>query len=100
LAFLVAKTAIEKGHDVTMFLAGDGVELLRREALESVEGVGTGKLGEHVDAVTKGGATPFVSGMSCQARGIGEEDLEGRAEMAMPAVLVSHVMDADRVLVY
>jgi predicted peroxiredoxin len=100
LAFLVAKTATDEGHDVTMFLAGDGVELLRREALDSVEGVGTGKLGEHIEALTNGGATLFASGMSCKARGIGEEDLEGRAEMAMPAVLVAHVMEADRVLVY
>jgi len=28
LGFLVAKTAIEEGHTVTLFLAGDAVKLL------------------------------------------------------------------------
>jgi uncharacterized protein len=29
LAFLVAKAAVEEGHDVSLFLAGDSVQLLR-----------------------------------------------------------------------
>ena len=29
LGFLMAKTAIEEGHSVTMFLAGDAVQLFR-----------------------------------------------------------------------
>src|SRR5687768_4219778 len=29
LAFLVARTALEEGHSVTLFLAGDAVQLLR-----------------------------------------------------------------------
>lgn len=100
LAFLVAKTAVAEGHDVSMFLAGDGVSLLRQEALDTVEGAGTGKLGEHHQALADAAAPIFVSGMSCKARGITEEDLGGRAEMAMPDVLVRLTVDSDRVLVY
>jgi uncharacterized protein len=83
-----------------LFLAGDGVSLLRQDALDTVEGAGTGKLGEHHQALADAAAPIFVSGMSCKARGITEEDLGGRAEMAMPDVLVRLTVDSDRVLVY
>ena len=55
LAFLVARTAVEQGHAVSMFLAGDAVQLLRDTTLDSVSGVGTGKLREHFDIIVKGG---------------------------------------------
>jgi predicted peroxiredoxin len=100
LAFLVAKTAVSEGHEVSMFLAGDGVSLLRQDSLDSVEGVGTGRLGEHFQAIAGADVPVFASGMSCQARGISEGDLGGRAKMAMPDVLVRLVTDSDRVLVY
>lgn len=100
LAFLVAKTAVAEGHDVSMFLAGDAVSLLRQETLDSVEGLGTGRVGEHFQAIAGAGVPVFASGMSCKARGISEDDLGGRAEMAMPDVLVRLVADSDRVLVY
>ena len=35
LAFLMAKTGLEEGHTVTMFLAGDAVTLLRTESVRS-----------------------------------------------------------------
>ena len=43
LAFLVAKSAIDEGHTVTLFLAGDAVLLLRDSVLDTVSGVGTGR---------------------------------------------------------
>ncbi|TDG27208.1 hypothetical protein E2C05_23635, partial [Paracraurococcus ruber] len=54
LAFLVAATALKNGHKVDLFLAGDGVALLTREALASVEGVGTGRLMRPVRGWTAG----------------------------------------------
>jgi predicted peroxiredoxin len=77
LAFLVARTAIEQGHAVSIFLAGDAVQLLRDATLDAVAGVGTGKLREHYDAIVKGGGRFYLSGMSSSARGIGELDLKG-----------------------
>ena len=44
LAFLVAKAALDGGHEVSLFLAGDGVQLLRDATLDAVHGVGTGSL--------------------------------------------------------
>jgi predicted peroxiredoxin len=46
LGFLVAKTAAEEGHEVSLFLAGDAVQLLRQPVLDSLVGLGTGSLRE------------------------------------------------------
>jgi uncharacterized protein len=69
LAFLVARTAIEEGHTINMFLAGDAVQLIRDGVLESLIGLGTGKLKDHFDVIVKSGATIYLSGMSAQGRG-------------------------------
>jgi|SRR5688572_21509728 len=101
LAFLVAKTAIDEGHTVVLFLAGDGVQLFRNDVLDTLTGLGTGKLRDHFDAIVKGGGKFYLSGMSSKARGLTEEILMGRpAEFAMPNVLVRLTLECDRVLVY
>ena len=101
LAFLVARTAIEQGHTVSIFLAGDAVQLLRETTLDSITGVGTGRLREHYDAIVKGGGKFYLSGMSSAARGVGEGDLKGRpAELAPPAVLLKLALDHDRMFTY
>lgn len=101
LAFLVARAAIEEGHEVSMFLAGDATQLLRDAVLDSLTGLGTGSLRESYDAVVAGGARLYASGMSSKARGLGEGDLEGKpVELAMPAKLVQLALAADRVLTY
>ena len=97
LGFLVGRAAAEEGHEVTLFLAGDAVQLLREPVLDSLVGLGTGSLRESYDALRDAGATIYVSGMSSKARGF---DPAGVAEPAMPAKLVELVMDADRVLTY
>jgi len=101
LAFLVAKSAVEEGHTVSLFLAGDAVTLLKDENLKSVTGLGTGKLEEHFNALLQKGSRFYLSGMSSKARGMSEQDLAGKsAEFAMPNVLVRLAADADRVLTY
>jgi len=101
LGFLVAKAAVEEGHEVSMFLAGDGVQLLRDAVLDSLSGLGTGSLRESYDAVVASGARLYASGMSSKARGVGQGDLEGKpVELAMPNRLVQLAVDADRVLTY
>jgi predicted peroxiredoxin len=101
LAFLVAATALKGGHAVDLFLAGDGVGLLTAEALASVEGRGTGRLGAHYEAIVAGGGRFYLSGMSARARGLDETLLEGKpAEFAMPEVLVRLAAGAEVVLSY
>jgi predicted peroxiredoxin len=101
LGFLVAKTAVEEGHDVTLFLAGDAVQLLREAVLDTLSGLGTGSLRDSYDALAGGGARFYLSGMSSKARGLLEADLDGKpAEFAMPSTLIRLVLDHDRVLTY
>jgi predicted peroxiredoxin len=89
LAFLVARTAADEGHEVSMFLAGDAVYLLKAEVAEGLQGIGTGSLAEHTAAVVESGVTVFCSGMSAKARGVSDEDLAATsATRAMPTKLV------------
>ena len=101
LGFLVAKTALAEGHTVTLFLAGDAVTLLRNAELDKVEGLGTGKLREHYEAIVKGGGRFFLSMMSSKARGITDADIQGKpAEFAPPTKLVQLAADSDRMFTY
>jgi predicted peroxiredoxin len=101
LGLLVAKTAIEEGHEVSLFLGGDGVQLVRDAVLNSLQGVGTGNAREHFDAVVSGGGRFYVSGLSSKARGVTEKDLEGKnAEMVMPKELVRLAFENDRMFTY
>ena len=69
LGFLVAKAAIDEGHEASLFLAGDAVQLIREPVLDSLQGLGTGSLRENFDAIVSGGGRFFLSGMSSKARG-------------------------------
>jgi len=101
LSFLVAKSAIEEGHTVTIFLAGDAVTLLKDDTLDTLVGLGTGKLKDHYSFLSQNGARFFLSGMSSKARGMSEADLVGKpAEFAMPTVLVRLAAEADKVFTY
>ena len=101
LAFLVAKTSIEEGHTVNLFLAGDAVKLLQDATLNTLIGLGTGKLREHFDAIVKGGGKFYLSGNSSKARGMTPADLNGKpAEFALPTVLVKLAAESDKVFIY
>ena len=101
LAFLVARTAVEEGHAVTLFLAGDAVQLLRDETLDQLSGLGTGKLREHYDVIVKSGARLYLSGMSSKARGAGETVTKGKpVELAPPSTLLKLALEHDRMFTY
>ncbi len=101
LGFLVGKAAVDDGHEVAFFLAGDAVQLLRDVVLDHLVGLGTGSLRESYDALAAAGVRFYVSGMSSKARGVAEADLEGKpAEFAMPKRLVQLAFEADRALTY
>lgn len=101
LGFLVAKTALAEGYSVSLFLAGDAVTLLRDADLNKVQGLGTGSLREHFDAIVKAGGKFYLSGNSSKARGVTEADLGGKpAEFALPNVLVRLAAESDRMFTY
>jgi predicted peroxiredoxin len=101
LGLLVAKTALDEGHSVTLFLAGDAAQLIRDPVIDSLAGLGTGRLREHFDALVAGGARFYISGLSAKSRGVSDADLAGKpAEFAMPNVLVRLSLDHDRMFSY
>jgi uncharacterized protein len=101
LAFAVAKAALDEGHRVSIFLAGDAVQLIREEVLNVLTGLGTGKLRESYDALAAGGARFYLSGGSSQARGVSEQDIAGKpAEFAGPPQLVRLSLEHDRLFTY
>jgi predicted peroxiredoxin len=66
LAFLVAKTALAEGHEVTVFMAGEGVQPLRPSTIDA--GVSIGSLREHAEAVLAGDGKLCASRLSSEAR--------------------------------
>jgi predicted peroxiredoxin len=101
LAFFVARAALEEGHAVALFLAGDAVQLFRPAVLDGLHGLGTGSLREHHDALVAGGARFYLSGLSAKSRGMGDADIAGRpAEFGAPKTLVRLTMECDKVLCY
>ncbi len=101
LGLLVALTAEKNDHKVTLFLAGDGVQILNCKKAGEIVGQGTGDLYEHLQNLKSSKITIYVSGMSAKSRGYDEKLLEGyTAEFVMPDVLVEESIKADSVLCY
>jgi len=101
LGLLVALTAEKNDHKVTLFLAGDGVQILDCQKAGEIVGQGTGDLYEHLQNLKKSKVTIYVSGMSAKSRGYDEKLLDGySAEFVMPDVLIEESIKADSVLCY
>ena len=101
LGLLVALTAENNDHKVTLFLAGDGVQILNCKKAGEIVGQGTGDLYEHLQNLKNSKITIYVSGMSAKSRGYDEKLLDGyTAEFVMPDVLVEESIKADSVLCY
>ena len=101
LGLLVALTAEKNDHNVTLFLAGDGVQILNCKKAGEIIGQGTGDLYEHLQNLKSSKITIYVSGMSAKSRGYDEKLLDGyTAEFVMPDVLVEESIKADSVLCY
>lgn len=101
LGFHVAKAAIEEGHDVTLFLAGDGVQLMRDGAIEHLNGLGTGNMKSIFETIAGKNVKIYLSGMSSKSRGLTEAELEGKNyEFAGPPRFVQLAVEHDRMFSY
>jgi uncharacterized protein len=101
LAFLIARTAATEGHDVTLFLAGDAVNLLRDSTMDATVGVGLGSVRDHYTAFAEAGGRVMASGMSSKARDISADSIGGKpVELVAPPRLVQLIVESDRVVTY
>jgi uncharacterized protein len=101
LAFFVARAVLEEGHQLVLFVAGDGVHLLTSDSAATVEGLGTGKLSDHFEAINAATAEIYFSGMSAKARNIAPDDIVLRgARPGMPNTLVQLIAQSDKVINY
>jgi uncharacterized protein len=101
LGFLVARAAVQQGHTVALFLAGDAAQLLRDGVLDSLAGLGTGRLRELYDDLAAAGVRIYVSAASSRARSVTEADLAGKpAEFASPEMLVRLALESDHMFTY
>ena len=101
LAFLIARTAKEAGHDVSMILVGEAVYLMKDDVLASVAGVGVGSLKAQFEAVRGYNMPIYVSQMSSKGRGVTDLDLRGKnATFVLPPKLVELAVQSDTVLTY
>ena len=100
LGFHVAKAAIEEGHEVTMFLAGPGVHLMRKGVIDHMRGLGTANLREVYDVIIANG-TKFYLGTSSKTGSLTEAELEGKNyEFATPKQLVQLAIEHYRMFNY
>ena len=77
------------------------VSLIRKPVLENLVGLGTGVLKEHFDVLLKAKVPIYVSAMSCEIRGVTEDDLKNANSMkVLPKTLLSLSLEADRTFVY
>lgn len=95
LGCLIALTATQEGHAVSVVFVGDGVHLLAPEH-GALEGQGTGKIADHLSGLMASDAVLYVSQKSAEARGYGTLG----AEPILPPKLVALAAAADTVMSY
>ena len=101
LGLAITLAAEKKGHEVTLFLAADGVNILNCKSAGQIVGQGTGDLFEHLENLKNTNVTILVSRKSAEARGYDETLLDGyKAEFAMPDQLIEESIKSDSVLCY
>ncbi len=101
LGLLIALTAEKNDHKVTLFLDGDGVNILNCKKPGEIVGQGTGDLYEHLENLKNSKIIIYVSGISAKSRGYDETLLNGyKAEFVTPDILVEESIKADSILCY
>ena len=101
LGLLAVLAAENEGHQVTLFLDGNGITILNCKTAVEIVSRGSGDLYAHLENLKNSNVTIYVSEMSAKSRGYDETLLHGyNAEFAMPNVLIEESIKADSVLCY
>lgn len=102
IAFFVARAVLEEGHQLVLSVAGDGVHLLTAESASSIEGLVSGKLADHFEAINAATTGEiYLSGMSAKARNTPPDNIVLRGAMpGNPNKLVQLIAECDEVISY
>ena len=101
LGFMLARTAVEEGHEVSIFLNADAVSLVRQPVLDNLVGLGTGSLKEHFNVLNNANVPIYVSAIACEIRGVTQKDLDiNKCRKVLPKTLFTLSLNADRTFVY
>ena len=94
---MLAWTDVEEGYEVQVFLYAEAVNLIKKPVLDSLVGLGTGKLSEHFDILMHAKVPIYVSAISFEIRGVTEKNLkETNSIKVFPKTLLNLSLQADR----
>ncbi|MDA7814049.1 DsrE family protein [Candidatus Pelagibacter sp.] len=97
----IASMAAEAGHEVSIFLAGNAVSLMKTEIVDNMSAIGVGKLSDFIKIVKDKGIKIHLSTGNCKARGITEDDvIDKNGVMSGPPGLLKLTEEAEKILSY
>ncbi len=91
----LAESALKKGHEVVIWLSGNGVTLVKKNQKKFKD---YSHLEEKVRDLIKNGVKVAACEACCEARGIHQEDLIDGVEFYSMDWFMAKVAEADRVL--
>jgi len=97
--FLHGDALSKAGHEVQIFLLGEGVSLMRKSVANAVVPVGWPPLSEVLNKIVTKKIPIYACGACSRARGVTEADLaEYAARFGNPKIFVSLIEWADKVI--
>lgn len=96
LGVLAAKQAMDQGHEVTVWLQGEGAVLANKNVYPSVVGVNMPPLKDAMDALVANGVPMWVCKACGEARDVTSSNWVATAEYRGMGDFVSAVMAADK----
>jgi predicted peroxiredoxin len=97
--FLHGNALAEAGHEVQIFLLGEGVSLMRDSTLNAITPVGWPPLKEILPKVLANKIQIYACGACCKARGIVAADLENKnAKFGNPQIFVGLTEWCDKII--
>ncbi len=97
--FLHGNALAEAGHEVQIFLLGEGVSLMRDNTLDAITPVGWPPLKEILPKVLINKIQIYACGACCKARGIVASDLNNKnAKFGNPQIFVGLTEWCDKII--
>ena len=97
--FLLAKGAIDAGHQPSIILMGEAAPLIKDHIAQQIQGVGITPLKELMEFLVSQEVPITVRGLCARARGVTDEDLAGKnAKFGTPVDAANAVAEHDKVV--